>query len=191
MSTNAFASAVGLKRSENLYQIKRGSFGISRELARLITERYPMVSRIWLLTGTGEMIDISYQPVIECKNEDGIPVYQCDILSLLTLTTQKPLYNINIPMFTGADFAAQTMSEAMSPAIGKGAFVVARRACVDGVLSGEVYLVATADFVAVRRVYERMNELVLRADNEMYSDVVVEKRQVSCLYAVVGTINIF
>lgn len=35
-STNKFALGIGLKRSENLYQIKRGAFGISKELSSLI-----------------------------------------------------------------------------------------------------------------------------------------------------------
>ena len=57
MSTNRFALSIGLKRSENLYQIKRGNFGISKELARLITVKYPEISRLWLLTGDGEMLN--------------------------------------------------------------------------------------------------------------------------------------
>ncbi|MEG2480326.1 MAG: hypothetical protein RSA50_08655, partial [Mucinivorans sp.] len=56
MSTNKFAMSIGLKRSENLYQIKRGNFGISKELARLICAKYPMISRLWLLTGEGQMM---------------------------------------------------------------------------------------------------------------------------------------
>jgi len=56
MSTNKFATVIGLKRSENLYQIKRGNFGISKELARLINGYYPGISKLWLLTGEGEML---------------------------------------------------------------------------------------------------------------------------------------
>ena len=56
MSTNRFATTIGLKRSENLYQIKRGSFGISKELARLVSQKYPEISRLWLLTGEGQMM---------------------------------------------------------------------------------------------------------------------------------------
>ncbi|MCC8062859.1 MAG: hypothetical protein LIO68_06420 [Rikenellaceae bacterium] len=33
LSVNAFAKAIGLKRGENLYQIKRGNNGISTKLA--------------------------------------------------------------------------------------------------------------------------------------------------------------
>ena len=56
LSINSFALTIGLKRSENLYQIKKGNNGISRDLAELITAKYPSVSKGWLLTGEGEML---------------------------------------------------------------------------------------------------------------------------------------
>ena len=40
MSVNYFATYIGMERSEALYQIKRGNFGISYELADLIVARY-------------------------------------------------------------------------------------------------------------------------------------------------------
>ena len=45
LSVNSFALNIGLKRSENLYQIKRGNNGISRDLAELIAAKYPSVSK--------------------------------------------------------------------------------------------------------------------------------------------------
>lgn len=51
LSTNAFATGIGLKRSENLYQIKRGNNRISKNLAELIVRKYGSVNRAWLLTG--------------------------------------------------------------------------------------------------------------------------------------------
>lgn len=57
LSTNAFATGIGLKRSENLYQIKRGNNRISKNLAELIVRKYGSVNRAWLLTGEGEMLD--------------------------------------------------------------------------------------------------------------------------------------
>lgn len=56
MTTNAFARHIGLARGENLYQIKRGNNGISLDLANRITAKFPEVSKLWLLTGDGQMI---------------------------------------------------------------------------------------------------------------------------------------
>lgn len=56
MTTNAFARHIGLARGENLYQIKRGNNGVSLDVADRIVARFPKVSKLWLLTGDGQMI---------------------------------------------------------------------------------------------------------------------------------------
>lgn len=55
-SVNGFARHIGLARGENLYQIKRGNNGISRDLADRICLAFPSVSKLWLLTGEGQML---------------------------------------------------------------------------------------------------------------------------------------
>ena len=47
----AFALRIGLPRGENLYRIRRGANGISRDLAERIHARYPQYSIRWLLSG--------------------------------------------------------------------------------------------------------------------------------------------
>lgn len=56
MTTNGFARHIGLPRGENLYQIKRGNNGVSLDLADQIVAKFPEVSKLWLLTGDGQMI---------------------------------------------------------------------------------------------------------------------------------------
>ena len=56
MTTNAFAKHIGLPRGENLYQIKRGNNGISFDVADRICHHYPMISKLWILTGEGDML---------------------------------------------------------------------------------------------------------------------------------------
>ena len=55
LSVNSFAKSIGLKRAENLYQIKKGNNSISKELSELVTIKYCNISKSWLLTGEGEM----------------------------------------------------------------------------------------------------------------------------------------
>ena len=57
MTTNGFARHIGLPRGENLYQIKRGNNGISLDLANRIAAKFPDVSKLWLLTGDGSMLN--------------------------------------------------------------------------------------------------------------------------------------
>ena len=56
MTTNAFAHHIGLPCGENLYRIKRGQNGISRDVANRIAVKYPEISKGWLLFGEGEML---------------------------------------------------------------------------------------------------------------------------------------
>ena len=51
LSVNAFAKAIGLKRGENLYQIKKGNNGISPNLAKRINQVLPCFSVAWLISG--------------------------------------------------------------------------------------------------------------------------------------------
>lgn len=53
LSVNAFAKAIGLKRGENLYQIKKGNNGISPKLAKRINRVLPCFSVAWLIFGEG------------------------------------------------------------------------------------------------------------------------------------------
>ena len=56
MNANAFAIHIGMQRSENIYHIKRGAFGISEELVERITARFPEINPTWLLSGVGDML---------------------------------------------------------------------------------------------------------------------------------------
>lgn len=56
MTTNGFARHIGLARGENLYQIKRGNNGVSFDVAERIVAKFPEVSKLWLLTGEGQML---------------------------------------------------------------------------------------------------------------------------------------
>lgn len=57
MTTNGFALHIGLCRGENLYQIKRGNNGVSFDVADRIATKFPQVSKLWLMTGEGQMIN--------------------------------------------------------------------------------------------------------------------------------------
>ncbi len=55
-SVSAFTRHIGINKPENLYQIRRGNNGISKELAKTICGCFPEISMGWLLTGEGSMI---------------------------------------------------------------------------------------------------------------------------------------
>ena len=62
LTINAFARHIGLSRGENLYQIKRGHNGISRDLALRIHTHFPQYGIGWLLTGIDDSPGVLYAP---------------------------------------------------------------------------------------------------------------------------------
>ena len=78
MTVNYFAHHIGLPRGENLYQIKKGNNGISRNLADKIVAKFPEISLPWLLTGEGRMF------VDEKQSGQQIPFYKFDVESRIS-----------------------------------------------------------------------------------------------------------
>ncbi|MGN6491215.1 MAG: hypothetical protein ACTHLE_04410 [Agriterribacter sp.] len=54
-NANKLAKDIGKDRSQGIYDVLNGKVGISKKLAKQITELYPDVREAWLLTGDGKM----------------------------------------------------------------------------------------------------------------------------------------
>ena len=100
MTTNAFARFIGLSRAENLYQIKRGNNGISSRLAERIAEKFPEISKSWLLTGRGAMF-------VEDEEETVVvPYFEEDFfMALGAVDALEPACDMVMPAFARCDFA--------------------------------------------------------------------------------------
>ncbi len=191
MSVNAFALHIGLKRSENLYQIKKGNHGISKELANIISTKYPQISKSWLLTGDGEMLKDGEGE----GSKRGIPFYNVDIASVIEFQQQpahKPLYYIDVPLFYDCDFAALSTSNAMTPEIPAGAIVAMKQQDPAKIFPGETYLVVTTDFSGIRTLRSfpgDANKIRLVPKNAAdYDEIVIDTADVKVLYLVKGII---
>lgn len=119
MSVNYFARHIGLPRGENLYQIRRGNNGISRDVARRVTSRFPEVNEAWLLTGIGEMF---------IRPEDRrlfIPFYDVDVEQTLGRDVKlHPASQLSVPIAEASDMAMRYCGLSMAPHIPTGAIVV-------------------------------------------------------------------
>lgn len=193
-STNKFALGIGLKRSENLYQIKRGAFGISKELSSLIVKKYPQISRSWLLTGEGQMLTGAAAAGID--PETAVPFYNIDATQVPStdLQTNTPRYYLSVPSVSKADFAAQCVGNSMAPEIPNGAIVVLKKADIDTFLPGQPYMVVTKDFATIkvlRTVAGDPNKLLLVPRNTVdFDEMAIDRSKIKKLYAVKAVINI-
>lgn len=72
-SIHSLAKTIGLKRSQNLYDIENGKVKkISPELSEKIIIAFPEINRSWLLTGEGTMLINNNQATEYPPQQDSI-----------------------------------------------------------------------------------------------------------------------
>lgn len=186
LTVNSFALNIGLNRSENLYRIKRGENGISKELAEMITARYPELSRAWLLTGEGNMF------IDGEGTRNPIPAYDMDA-ALLAGMDHLPAaaYAMSLPRAGHVTFAALMLNRSMEPDIPTGSTLLLKECTLDEIVPGYPYLVASDSITAVRtvRLSDDGERLHLIASNPQYGEITVERCRIVKLYAVKGHIH--
>jgi hypothetical protein len=187
LSVNAFARGIGLKRAENLYQIKKGNHGISRELAELICAKYPTVDKAWLLTGLGEMF------AREDKTS-SFPFYRVDAVRLLSGAALPDADSwFSIPLLEGCELAALHTTRAMEPEIPAGAIVMLRKADPAAILPGNTYLVISAPLSGIRVIRREPGSRLLRLaprNHDEFDQVEIDLSQIRNLYEVTGQLVI-
>lgn len=184
MSTNYFARYIGLARGENLYQIKRGNNGISRDLANRIVEKFPQVSKLWLLTGEGQMFEAP-----ELRGAQ-IPYYNIAVeQGVLLLDRLVPTWNLVIPGLPACDFAMRYDGREMMPAIPPGTIVLLARTDKDMLIPGAEYVIVSRKIVTLRLTYpvaDTKNWRLVAVDERNCDDIVLDSSEVEAMYRVVG-----
>ncbi len=182
LSVNSFAHSVGLSRGENLYQIKRGNNGISRELAGMIAAKYPQISRAWLLTGEGDMF------IDETVKRVSIPFYDADIEKYVAAPARFTSRGyISLPTVEDADFGAVYPGRAMGEAVPAGSTVLVRRVSPENLIPGGDYVVVTEGFTTLRRVRRDAGTDILRllpVDTANFDEMQISAADVKELYLV-------
>lgn len=183
LSVNSFALSIGLNRGENLYQIKRGNNGISAELARMISAKYPQISRAWLLLGEGDMFtDNAVQRV-------SVPFYHLDIEKYDSSESGRhhnPSY-VSLPTLRDVDFGAVYFGRAMGDAIPTGSMVLVKKTEPENLIPGGDYLVVTDTVSMVRRVRREAGSPDLRlipVDTDNFDEIHIPASSVRELYLV-------
>ncbi|QEC51024.1 phage repressor protein C with HTH and peptisase S24 domain [Anseongella ginsenosidimutans] len=192
LSINAFALSIGLKRAENLYQIRKGNHEISRELARKITAKYPEINEAWLLTGKGGMHE---RETLSASKK--IPLYDSGFEDLRMLPDEKasiePLYYIEAPTLSGGDFATICYGNSMEPDIPAGAIITLKEIDPSAVLPGEMYLVITSNYSTVKCVMDVAGDAekfrLIPKNTAEYGEAIINKSDILRLFLVKGVIS--
>ena len=184
LTLHSFAMAIGLLRSETLYQIRRGQIGISNKVADSIIAAYPQYNKAWLLTGFGN----KYADPSSAKGH--IPFYNCNLSQIINIDHIEPESYIFLPMASSADFALIYHGEDMMPSIPSGTVLLLSKCDPRAAVYGNEYVVVTEKFVTLRRVRNQQSDTLeprfrLEADNpERFDSVTVCVADVLAAYAV-------
>lgn len=184
MTTNYFARYIGLPRGENLYQIKRGNNGISRDVAQRIVDRFPEIDLLWLLTGEGQMFADA------CLRGSQIPLYRADVEhDLLQREGSEPDEELVVPSLADCDLAMIYSGEAMAARIPAGTVVFLKKADVDEIIPGGEYVIVYGKIVTLRFVRaadDPEHWRLVACDRALFDDILVRKDAVEAVYKVRG-----
>ena len=184
MSINAFARCIGLSRGENLYQIKKGNNGISRDLAHRITNYYPQISFAWLVAGEGAM-------AIDGQSTTGIPFYNCSCPDDIDrLATDDPDGYVAMPGFEDC-CAVIAHNWQSKDGIPQGAYVFLHRMEKRYVRMGQYFLISDqyVGFCQIRTL-SKLRKLKVTGCKVPVSLKHLERDEAHELYLVRGVLNV-
>lgn len=188
MTTNFFAHHIGLPCGENLYQIKRGNNGISRDVAERIVIKFPDISKAWLLTGEGSMF------ANESSVASQIPYYGVEVETALAGGgLGVPDFQMFVPQVGDCDFAMVYNGRAMGRVTPSGTILFLKKCATDAIIPGDEYVVVATKFTALRKIRKaKMASCItlVAGDRKSYDDIELDVNELRELYHVVGKLTI-
>lgn len=184
MTTNYFARHIGLARGENLYQIKRGNNGISRDVADRIVTKFPQIDKLWLLTGEGQMF------ADRGLRGAQIPFYDIDVeRGLSRLETLTPDSDLLLPPAGDCDLAMRYTGRAMGEGMPPGSVVLLKKIDPEAIIPGREYAIVCRKIVTLRIVRATEQEKQLRlvaGDSDHFDDILLKVSDMIAAYEVKG-----
>mgnify|MGYP006316080821 FL=1 len=148
LTINSFAKVLGLNRSETLYHIRKGDFGISADLADRIVKIDKDIDRTWLLSGIGNMLHS------DATNGEYLPFYRKEMeVVLRDIDTCPSDGEFYVPYVTGCNYIVRSFSRSMSDAVTAATDLFLKRLTnIDDVVQGNEYVLRVGDEIIWRRV---------------------------------------
>ena len=189
MTVNSFGRNIGLTRSESLYQIKAGRFGISHNLAQRIIDKFPDISLGWLLSGEGEML-CSKSPL------QNIPYYDHDVTSCRHLGSEllQPTSMLSLPMIESCDCAFRSFDSAIGDQIMPGSIVFLKKIAPQAIIPGRFYVIITSNFVILRKMQLTQTsdtDYILEGAGDGQHNIPIKQHEILELYRVVANLKMY
>lgn len=185
LNVNSFSKEIGLNRAERLYQIKKGNYDISKNLAGIIVSRFPELNEAWLLTGEGTMLKVA-------EGSPKIPLYNFSLDDFNTdLSQMQVVEELEIPILSGSDFAFVHQGDSMRPEIEHGSMVFVKQVDKDAIVFGDIYLIISEKMNIVRfiRGLDDKNWRLVAKNATDFDDLIIDIGQVKAVYKVKGVLS--
>lgn len=186
MTTNYFARYIGLPYGENLYQIKRGNNGISRDVAERIVSKFPEISKAWILTGEGSMY------VDEKSRSAQIPFYDDGVEAVLrNPETASPTYYMFVPPLHHCDLAVTYRPSEERSDSGQTVLFLTKTD-KEGIISGREYVIVCKNSIFLRkfRMFNGGQTLKSLNNGKKQNAITVETEDAEAIYRVDGKLTI-
>lgn len=188
--------------------IRSGRNKVSSEILKLITNKFPDINPIWLLTGKETMIKgenapektiTSSVPIIANEvinySEKGVPYYNVDFtngfMGVVEFENIKPDYYINYPPANNCDFWINATGRSMENMINHGDIVAVKEVDLSWFPLGEIYAIVTSNgYRLIKRITESRNKKCFRLvsenpDKDNYPDQDIPKQYITRLFKVI------
>ena len=204
---------VSLGLSQGLIGKSRGKGrDLSSKLANKILDSYPDLSRVWLLTGEGEMLNggssqtipatIELQTQTELNEKNAVKwYYELDASAgdgfFENNEINAPYKYINVPGFEGC-FGLNVTGDSMLNTAQSGDIVAVYPQEVQTIINGEIYLVVTRDYqrMVKRLVASGYSEDAIitcisdNPDKTRYADMKIQADLIHKIFRVAGFVSI-
>lgn len=190
LSINSFAHVIGLGRSENIYHIRKGNYGISPDLADRIIKLDGDIDRTWLLSGVGNMLRS------QTASGESLPFYKEEMEDILQdIECREPDDHLYVPYMTGCELIVRSFTRPMSdPVTVANDLFLKRLSSIEDVVQGNEYVLHIGDRIIWRRIRYVKDEpqkwrLVAR-NREDFPDILVDANDVKVAWRVIARIAI-
>ena len=152
INANEFAYSLSFNRTDRIYNVLNGHNGISPNLAKIITEKHPIVSYSWLLTGEGQMLN-----EVNVKNDTTVYVQLLPIAAIggslndfIVSIKDNDCEKIISPI-KGADWAITVSGDSMAPEYPSGSQVLIKKINEKAFIDwGKVYVLDTCNGTVIK-----------------------------------------
>lgn len=182
MSLNRLAFELGLKRSANLYQIKKGNNDISKKLAEAIIGKYPGFSEGWLLTGKGAPF---------AQENISKEFYHISYYATANHLLDK-VFIIPAALSYGAQYAAILKSKSFEPTIPMGSLILLTKS--PRIIYGNKYYIELKNGESLYRIIQKSGYpgfIRLLAENPDYEEIEIAEKEIDALFPLAGFITYF